>query len=161
MKIRAHFEELHKTLGESHETQAQHHATLAECYAKLAGQVLKVAQQDDAAAHLTAIAEAHLKMHGHHSEQAALHQALAEECQKVEGTELKRSGNDEMELLTKLIDARVEEAIGNTVAPPPMSRIAPNAPATSMLVPRPGSPTPAQKVPLEFAKLIAIDEDEG
>lgn len=159
MKTRKHLEELHKTLAESHGRQAEYHATVAEHYAKLAGQVLKAAKQDDAAAHLTSIAEAHQKMHGHHAEAAALHEALAEECTKAETGGLEKSADVDLELFGKFIDQRIDKALGDQTFPPVMSRVAPTVPAMQTLVPRAGSPVGAPKVPLEFAKLIAVDDE--
>jgi len=66
-----------------------------------------------------------------------------------------------MDWMRQTVTKMVAEAIGNTVAPPAVSKVAPTAPT---LVPRPGQPAAGDKktpvVPLEFAKLVAVDEDD-
>jgi hypothetical protein len=146
MKIRKQLEKLHGQLAESHTQQADFHKQSAEHFHALAE--LGKAEGHDAA-HLTAHAADHEAMQQHHQDMASHHTDQVQEC--------KKATDDDLDL-EKMFDARMEQILGDTVNPIAMSKIAPPAPT---LIPRPGSPDPTmKKVPLEFSKLVAVDEDD-
>lgn len=177
--IRTHKElaAIHKSCAEAHEQHAQYHqaaaddrATAIENCEKVMAKVGKAEQAavtDPVNAFLKAEIARHGEMKEHHTTAAEFHMAKAEEhrarceeCEKAATGSLEKSGDGEIEWLDKHIDSRVERAIGNTVVPPLISRVAPTAPG-NRLVPRVGQELShaQQGVPLEFKKLVMVDED--
>jgi hypothetical protein len=134
-----------------HQAQAEHHIAMG----KLCKAALEAAE-DGTPAHIFikgALAE--------HTAAATRHI----ECSKAEADGDLEKRESLQAIVEQLVIPRIEKAVGealaNTVALPPMSRIAPTAPAGT-LVPRFGGPDPAaltKKVDPQFSRLVLVDED--
>jgi hypothetical protein len=115
--------------------------------------------------HLAAMAKAtdsHHEFHkaaaAHHEAAAEEHEQMVEECTKAADTgNLGKRGDGELETTIMRVFSKF---FGDTLVPiPGLSRVAPNHPGFTA-VPRAGQPAPvAKNVPLEFSKLVVVDED--
>jgi hypothetical protein len=129
---------LHKTLASDHEAQGEHCVRVAGHFRTLAEAVAK-AENSDAGARdtLEALASQFESQGNDHAERASHHSQLAEECAK--------SADDEIEKVLPL-----------------GSRVAPERPGIRAVL-RPGQREDLEKktvIPIEFQKLVQVEDDE-
>jgi hypothetical protein len=147
-----HMRKTHAGLAGAHRANAEHHRIMSKCHGAAMGKA--VAGDPQHMFHKSA-KEAHDTAAEDQDSRAAYHDQMAEDCEeskKVAGdSDLSKGASD---LLRRL------EIVENTVVPSRVHGVTPNAPGITA-VPRAGSrPMPTEKpnVPIEFEKLVVIEE---
>jgi hypothetical protein len=141
--VRGHLQEVHTRLASHHIAKAKHHKAMATHFRKFH----KAMEDDgDGMDSFENIASAHDEISGEHEDCAQFHVDCAKSL----------SGDGEPSAKAFGMDSSARRTA--SIAPDRISGVAPEAPRA---VPRAGAPTiPARpEVPLEFEKLVAVDDD--
>jgi hypothetical protein len=136
--MREHLADMHKRHQQHHELKATVHKTMATHFKKLAGHFTKTEvteAEKDAHGTLEALSNEHDTLWQEHSDLAEYHEQQMEACSKAMDSDL------------------------NKLIPTQVSGVTPERPRA---IPRHGQPAvpAAPNVPLEFMKLVTVDEQE-